>query len=233
MRESPVNAFEHTTVPHGDDNQLVRGVIAHCGHCGAAVSTPFNSMQASRGNDDEVAWRLIARKLEAKSWHIGKSRGSHRCPKCQNAAKFAAINRAKAKNLEAANGANMEAKPMTNGVHPPQHKPAERSTTMSRDDRRIIFEKLRETYVDEKVGYSEGWTDEKVATHLGVPRAWVRVIRDENFGDEISNEDIRKKVAEASAALVQIRAVEPEMRRLLGLADKIERTLAEIQKVFK
>jgi hypothetical protein len=104
---------------------------------------------------------------------------------------------------------------------------------MTRDDRRIVFEKLNEVYLNDKVGYAKGWTDETVAVDLGVPRAWVRLIREENFGDEVGNEDIREQVREAQAMLAQVRAIEPEMRRLLGMSDKIERSLAEIQKVLK
>jgi hypothetical protein len=58
-------------------------------------------------------------------------------------------------------------------------------------------------------------------------------VREEFFGDEVSNEDIREKIKEAATMLAQMRAIEPEMRRLLGMADKIEKSLAEIQKVFK
>jgi hypothetical protein len=222
-RESLINVFQHTTVPHGDDNRPVRGVIARCGHCDAAISTAVNTIQG-HSNNDEVEWQYIARRFEAKGWRIGRTRSAHRCPKCLNAAKFAAIKRVSDAALAP------KAEPKTNGEHAMQV--IENTRVMGREDRRIIFEKLRETYVDEKVGYSEGWTDEKIASHLGVPRAWVRVIRDENFGDEISNESIRAKVAEAVTALAQLRAAEPEMRRLMGLADKIERSLAEIQKVF-
>ena len=109
----------------------------------------------------------------------------------------------------------------------------ENARVMTRDDRRIVFEKLNEVYLNDKVGYAKGWTDEKVAVDLGVPRAWVRLIREENFGDEVGNEDIREQVREAQAMLAQVRAIEPEMRRLLGMSDKIERSLAEIQKVLK
>jgi hypothetical protein len=66
-----------------------------------------------------------------------------------------------------------------------------------------------------------------------VPRAWVKLLREENFGDEVGNEDIREQAAEAQAALAEMRKLEPDMRRLLALADKIERSLAEIQKVLK
>ena len=116
----------------------------------------------------------------------------------------------------------------------------ENARVMTREDRRIVFEKLNEVYVNDKVGYGAGWTDEKVATDLGVPRAWVRLIREENFGDEVGNEDIRNQIKEAQTILAQVRAIEPEMRRLesenrrlLSIADKIERALADIQKVLK
>lgn len=109
----------------------------------------------------------------------------------------------------------------------------ENAKVMTREDRRIIFEKLNDVYIDGKIGYGRGWTDEKVANDLGVPRAWVKLLREENFGDEVGNEDIREQAAEAQAALAEIRKLEPDMRRLLALADKVEKSLAEIQKVLK
>jgi hypothetical protein len=107
---------------------------------------------------------------------------------------------------------------------------------MTREDRRIIFEKLNEVYVNDKVGYGDGWTDEKVAVDLGVPRAWVKLIRDENFGDEVANENIREQVKQAREVLAQIKAIEPslaEAQRLIVVGDKIEKSLAEIAKVLK
>ena len=58
---------------------------------------------------------------------------------------------------------------------------AEAPRTMTRDERRIIFEKLNDVYVSEKVGYMEDWNDEKVAKDLGVARAWVSGLREEMF----------------------------------------------------
>ena len=63
---------------------------------------------------------------------------------------------------------------------------------MSRDDRRIIFAKLNDVYLDEKRGYSDGWNDERVAADLNVPRKWVEDIRADNFGDAHDNEELRK-----------------------------------------
>jgi len=215
-------AFEHTRVPYGDDGKLVRGIIARCGapYCGAAVPLPVNAIAGFKASDAEVEWQFIARKLEQKGWRVGRSRNSHRCPKC--AAKLEIVRN------------KPEEKPMANNKsETPLQVVQENARVMTRDDRRIVFEKLNEVYLNDKVGYAKGWTDEKVAVDLGVPRAWVRLIREENFGDEVGNEDIREQVREAQTMLAQVRAIEPEMRRLLGMSDKIERSLAEIQKVLK
>ena len=212
-------AFEHTRVPYGDDGKLVRGIIARCS-CGAAIPLPVNTMNGFKTSDAEVEFQFIAKKLEQKGWRVGRRREAHLCPKCA-AAKIKRVS---------------QEKPMVSvnkPVEPSLQVVQENARVMQREDRRIIFEKLNEVYVSDKVGYGTGWTDEKVATDLGVPRAWVQLIRKENFGDEVGNEDIREQVREAQAMLAQVRAIEPEMRRLLGMSDKIERSLAEIQKVLK
>lgn len=68
---------------------------------------------------------------------------------------------------------------------------------MSRDDRRVIFAKLDEVYLDEKRGYDSGWSDHKVASDLGVPRKWVEIIRAENFGAIGTNEDMADFLSKA------------------------------------
>jgi hypothetical protein len=125
-------------------------------------------------------------------------------------------------------------------LHPPGHDGRDLPRQMSRDDRRIIFEKLNEVYVNEKVGYSDGWTDERVATDLGVPRAWVCTIRDENFGDELASESIRKTVQEARDLMVALTRVRGELSQEIAkakmdidAADRLERQLAEIAKVLR
>ncbi|MCP3471352.1 hypothetical protein NLM33_13525 [Bradyrhizobium sp. CCGUVB1N3] len=217
--------FEHARVPYGDDGRLVRGIIARCGapNCEAAVPLPVNVMANGRGTDSNIEWQFIARKLEQKGWRIGKTATAHRCPKCFNAAKFAAIRKS-------------EEKPVVTKIEPPLQVVQENARVMTREDRRIVFEKLNEVYIDGKVGYGRGWTDEKVATDLGVPRAWVRVIREENFGDEVGNEEIRDHIMQAGKLLLDIKALRQpfdEAQRLFALADKIEKSLSEIQKVLK
>nr|WP_050995139.1 hypothetical protein [Bradyrhizobium liaoningense] len=218
-------AFVHTTVPYGDDGKLVRGIIARCGApgCEAAIPLPVNTLQNSRGDDTEIEWHFIARKLEAKGWRVGRSHDAHRCPRCFKAAKFSSIRKAEA--MQNGNAMTDKLKVVKDNMR-----------VMSREDRRIIFEKLNEVYVNDKIGYGDGWTDEKVANDLGIPRAWVKLIRDENFGDEVGIESIREQIKDARELPSQIKAIEPgisEAQRLIAVADKIEKSLAEIAKVLK
>lgn len=222
-----MSVFRHTTVPHGDDGKLVRGIICYCGHpgCETAAPLPVNVLQNSRGQDDDVEWAFIARKLEQRGWVVGKRQRDHRCPR-----------HAPPKENNAMTGPLKLVKDtmMPTVTLPPPPPPPPK--TMTRDDRRIIFEKLNEVYVDGKVGYGDDWSDDKVASNLGVPRAWVTVIRDENFGDEITSEITRAKVKEAHEIVAKIRALQPhfdEARKLLSIADRIEKDLAEIAKVMK
>jgi hypothetical protein len=227
MRRDPLAAFDYTNVIYGD--KKVRGIVAVCGHCGLEIKIPVNTQQY--GNDDEGEWLHVAKKMQRLGWHAGKSKTAHRCARCFSGARFAAIR----KSNENREGVAMAKTPdvptlqvVSGGAAPP---PASRP--MSREDRRVIFEKLNEVYVDDRAGYTKGWTDEKVATDLGVPRAWVKQIRDENFGDEITNEDIREQIAEATAVLKDINLIRPDVQRLFAVADKIEQRLTEIAKVFK
>ncbi|MCD9817619.1 hypothetical protein [Bradyrhizobium japonicum] len=239
---SAQKAFVHTTVPYGDDGKLVRGVIARCGApgCEAAIPLAVNTLQNSRGDDSEIEWRFIARKLEAKGWHVGRSRTAHRCPRCHNAAKFSTIKKSRDAGEDVLSPSPMvkkgNAMPNGNAMTEKLTVVKDNMRVMTREDRRIVFEKLNEVYVNDKIGYGNGWTDEKVATDLGVPRAWIKLIRDENFGDEVGNENIREQVKEARDVLMQIKAIEPrisEAQRLIAVADKIEKSLAEIAKVLK
>jgi hypothetical protein len=218
MKPNPAKAFEWSLVPHGDDGRRVRGIIAHCGaySCTTTVAVPVNTQSNGTGQDAEAEYKFISRKLERMGWQIGKVRYQHRCPKCISILKF--DNKVEAK-AEAQKGAPMQV--------------VENTRVMSREDRRIIFDKLNQVYLDDKVGYSVGWTDEKVASDLGVPRAWVRVLREENFGDEIANEDIHKTVNEARALLSEMQLLKPDVAQWLSLLNKVEKSLAEIQKVLK
>lgn len=206
--------FTRTIVPSG--GLKAKGFVATCGHCGVVGTVPVNTFKGQPS--DEVEERFVARKLESSGWLIGKKLSQHRCPGCYSAIKISA----KRKQTEP----KMHNDPKVRAVL--AEFPA--SKEMTREDRRVIFEKLNEVYVDEKQGYSEQWTDAKVATDLGTPRSWVAKVREEMFGPEGANEDIRKAVTEAKATLAECRKLAEAFAPLLGRAEKIEKTLIEIER---
>ena len=84
---------------------------------------------------------------------------------------------------------------------------------MGREDRRIIFEKLNEVYLNEAVGYETGWSDHRVATDLGVPRKWVEQIRDENFGAIGTNPEMSEFLTEAERLIGEARSILLQCRK--------------------
>ena len=204
--------FERTTVPNS--GKPSRGFKIQCGHCAFNGAIALNS---SLSGESEA--RVIQRKFEAIGWKIAKSQTQHRCPKCFSAIKNAAIVK------------SQKAKEMTPAtVEPPRE--------MGREDKRLIFAKIHEVYGDNS--YLESWTDAKVAADLGVPRAWVKSVRETDFGDEGRNEEIKEAIAEAKRMLGDVRAVAPkadaimeELRKLCLIANKVEKTVAEIVKGLK
>lgn len=171
---------------------------------------------------------VIQKKFEQKGWSIGANPKWDCCPDCTK--------KQKAVILKVVNNAAKEL--------------ADKPREMSRDDRRVIFAKLDEVYLDEKRGYDRGWSDHKVATDLGVPRAWVEVIRSENFGAIAANEDMTEYLTAAEALVKEARqALEaarkareeveailrrPEFLTLNNISDrigKVDRLAGEVRKL--
>lgn len=199
----------------------MHGAVVTC-RCGVVRTVPINRFKGHARTDDELEQQFVRNKLTSEGWLIGKKETQHRCPGC-----YSAIKASQARKN------NEESKIVTLPVKPAE---PEAPRTMSRDDRRIVFEKLNEVYVDEKTGYGPGWTDAKVATDLGVPRAWVKQLRDEMFGPEGSNEEIRATITEAQTLLNDIRVVgntiseaAAPLKALLDKADQIDKRVRQIQ----
>ena len=110
---------------------------------------------------------------------------------------------------------------------------------LSLPDRHVIVLKLAEVYVSPESGYDNGWSDKRVADDLGVPRAWVEKIREENFGPLKSSLEARqfleeaksllldgKALAEATASLsLTVKQFDERLSRLQKTADRIEKSL--------
>jgi hypothetical protein len=153
----------------------------------------------------------IAQKFRNKGWVIGSRNGRDVCPGCA-----ARKRKSKAESLEkqATNVINMKI-----AAEPPRQ--------MTRDDRRVIFAKLNDVYIDEAKGYDNGWSDLRVAKDLGVPLAWVKEIREENFGLESANEDARAIMKEVLELLAQINQ---KQKQFEAAREKLSADLAEIAK---
>ena len=114
----------------------------------------------------------VAKFLRNKGWTVGSTPRKDLCPACTaSARKTTTKERPMPHDTKV-----VEIKPKLNGVSelPPRE--------MTREDRRIVFAKIEEVYLDETTGYIKDWNDERVAKDLNCPRKWVETIRDENFG---------------------------------------------------
>jgi hypothetical protein len=76
-------------------------------------------------------------------------------------------------------------------------------TTITPQERRIIFSKLDEVY-DVRAGYESTWTDFRLAEHLHVPLSFVRQVREEMFGPLQSNPEIDAGIKQAQIFLTDL-----------------------------
>lgn len=218
-----IELFDPTQVIYG--GRPTRGYKITC-KCGKIEKTHFNSLHGKAETGDERTGPMVSRKFTDMGWRVGATPGKHRCPACIKAetpAKLGDVIR------------QLLAKLKEPTVPIPDLTPAPRE--MSREDRRLIFEKLNEVYGDEKTGYIAPWTDKQVAEDMGVPRAWVASLREEMFGPEGSNPAIEALIAEAKAHLAaaqEMRArVTEDIRLSSARADEINRRLAAIEKAVR
>ena len=112
-----------------------------------------------------------------------------------------------------------EAKPILNdGVSAMNFDP-KLPPEMTKEDRRIIFSEIDSHYLDEMRGYGKDWNDERVAKSLNVPLAWVRIIREDNFGPE-QGDQVGVEVEKLKAASVEAEKLIQSMRAVWDAMDK-------------
>lgn len=177
----------------------VRYAYAVCVKCGAEDRIKVNKGYTL------LAPAAVEKKFGQMGWHIGRDYDDVICPQCRG------IKVKKKSDEEAMANVEPIVKP-----DPPR--------TMTREDRRIVFEKLNGVYLDEKRGYESGWSDQKVATDLGVPRAWVEQVREEMFGPIASNPEMEAFVR-AVADLQDFKTQLASVATLRGQLSNIETVL--------
>jgi len=187
--------------------------------------------------------KVIQQNFERKGWEIGKNEKHDFCPKC--VAQRAADRRAKKIKPISMNGhkavvpqeaAQMPLMPQTVHAIPPSVSEAA-VPEISRADKRVIFAKLEEVYGDEKSGYKTPWTDAAVAKDLGVPQAWVALVREDSFGPVNDNGEIRDMFermkaygAEARALLDEAKLIRADGAALVERVNKLAKDATEIGK---
>lgn len=188
------------------------GVIGEYATCGACGITEYVKTQTGLRRLPPVG---VIRALRRHGWFIGSQPKKDRCPDCLAARK-------KLKH-PAKEGEGMAHETPVVELRPPmpgasEHQPR----AMTREDRRLVFAKLEEVYVDERTGYSPGWNDHRVAEDMNCPRKWVETIRDENFGPQRTDQSA--EVIELSGRIQQM---ERDGAALVDEATQIRRTADE------
>lgn len=99
----------------------------------------------------------------------------------------------------------------------------EKPREMTRDERLIIMDKIRDVHDGDR--YGSGWSDKKVADDLGVPRAWVEDIRENVLqfagGHSADMEEYLAMIAPVKAELANmINSTRVQLQRLEEMASK-------------
>jgi len=208
--------FQPISVDYG--GQKRRGYRLDCGECGAGESIPFAPLKRNYGDDDGKTHTMIRRKFEGRGWVVGESPRQDRCPRCAAPKPITNANLDKPK-LALALQENF--KVTTTATQPATPAPAPQPRDMGIDDALLISTKLHEVYIDASKGYGEGWTDAKVASALNVPRAWVRDIREKQYGKGAAgNDDIDAAVAEARSLLSDCKVARDAAEQTIALVTK-------------
>lgn len=119
-----------------------------------------------------------------------------------------------------------------NGAAPEEPK------KMDREERRVIFAAIEERWAPGgDSGYITPWTDQAVASHLGVPLAWVAEVRSQFFGEVRDNQEIRDLLERAAKLLVEVDGkvkeaiqLQKDTSSMIVRVNAMNTTLAELRK---
>lgn len=222
--------FKPTVVPH--EGKRLRGFMVECSYCGCSTSVALNTFAGSK-DADEKQEKALERKFSQKGWKVSHS-SKPLCPGC-----FAKVRNAQKAKLKLVKDSEMAATLPTVGQE--HHTPESAIRQLGVDEAILISEKLRDVYAGAKVGYSDGWTDARVASDLSVPRDWVVQVRRKQFGGGLGDSDEIREILRESKDLLSevkshdsaIQALISELRALFTKADKIEKTIICIEQAMR
>ena len=219
-----MRAFTRTSITV--DRRAVPAYAITCNGCGKQEKIISSKPSGNLPVD------LIAKKFGERGWNVGSRVREDRCPECVEQLKLS-------RKKEPAPVVRMPEMPKSLPLMPvvlasvaavsSTPPKADTPPAMEKEDRRIIFSEIDSHYLDETKGYSDGWTDARIATGLNVPLAWVREIREANFGPEIGTsvtEDLKKMQAaiEKGGKIV---------KRMDDFAEQFEKSLSSFRKAYE
>lgn len=186
---SRVRQFERCSTMHGGNR--VQGIEMRCGRCRTTQRKPIGSQKSFIRPGSSEEFQRLSNIFIRDEWIVGDRPQDDRCPACVKIdRKF---------DRDEKHPRPQKEKPMAHSPAPVMR--AEEPKPMSRDDGRIIFGKIEDVYDTNRQAYRSPWTDQKVATDLGIPRAWVENVRKQFFGPEGANPDITEALSQAQALL--------------------------------
>lgn len=191
-----LRAFIETTQIYGGKPRRVAQIA--CSQC-----KKIECVNLLNSGGVPISEKGLEQKFSSKGWGIGRNAAYDICPDCVKKER-----RVMLKVVKEAESAS-------------QAEPRQ----MALEDRRIIFAKLNEVYIDEKRGYDNGWSDLKVAQDLNIPRKWVETIRAENFGPIGINPEVQDYITQADQLMAAMKELLAEEKRS---RDGFEKRLADL-----
>ena len=226
MKSKLARSFVERTEKYGNVYRMIAAI--KCRECGTEDTMGIKSGSAL------LPAVAISKKFAQRGWTVGSNEHWDICPSCvakkkQEKPALKVVSRTEEKN-------ETVVKPT-----PPR--------VMGREDRRIVFEKLNDVYLDERRGYDSGWSDHKVSIDLGVPRAWVEQVREEMFGPASNPEmtdflkaaaelqDIKAQIASMATLRDQLENIKTaiggiNLASLLDRVNRLDKLAAEVKKLL-
>lgn len=217
-----------TEVKKMHEGKILKGAKIAC--CKCDNTDEYYNFQGS------VSTEHLPKEFSRMGWLVGKNERTDTCPACLAKLRGTKLPRTEEVHVTIASSPALDASSMVKLVEgynaldkrfppdtlteakipdlpKPSFAPVLDDRPMDKTDRRLVFSRLNEIYVDEKTGYSGDWTDAKVAQDLGVPVSWIASVRDADFGPEL-NDTIRAK------SFTDLQALGEKIERHIILIDK-------------
>lgn len=177
------HVFERTTLtPEAGHSRS--GYKITCCRCGRVEEL------VASGHTGSLPQTVINKKFQQKGWKTGR-KAVGPCCLAPKPAKFVAEEAMKPKTIDSI-------ATQINSQSPVQAPVAiESPREMTAADKRKVFRAIDDQWDEGKGRYIGAASDQQIADTLGVPRAWVKEVREENFGRSQRNEDLDKMIGDA------------------------------------